>query len=150
MTSFPPHEKPERSTMRTPAKTVLAALLAMAGAAHATQTCEQFGTVQVEKGKAYVQNNFFNPTNGTMCVTATTKDSNFTATNTNSVATNGAPSGYPSIVKGCHWGNCSTKSGLPLQLSNLARAPSTWTVAPPASGAWDAAYDIWFNQAPTT
>jgi len=136
--------------MRIHAKTAVAALLAIAGAAHASETCDQFGTLKVENGKAYVQNNFFNQTNGTMCVTATKKNGNFTVTNTNSVATNGAPSGYPSIVKGCHWGNCSTGSGLPLQLSNVAKAPSTWTVAPPTSGAWDAAYDIWFNQASST
>ena len=128
----------------------LAALSMGAAAAHATQTCDQFGVVQVEKGKAYVQNNFFNPTGGTMCVSANAKSGNFTVTNTNSVATNGAPSGYPSIVVGCHWGNCSKSSGLPLQLSTIATTPSTWTVTPPASGAWDAAYDIWFNQAPTT
>ena len=137
----------ERHSLR---RLALAALCAGAGTAHAAKTCEQFGVEQVEGGKAYVQNNFFNPTNGTMCISTTEKNGNFKVTNTNVAATNGAPSGYPSIVVGCHWGNCSTGSALPLQVSAVSTAPSKWTVVTPTSGAWDAAYDIWFNKAPTT
>ena len=34
----------------------------------------------------------------------------------------GAPATYPSIFKGCHWGQCTANSGLPIQVSNLGSA----------------------------
>jgi hypothetical protein len=72
------------------------------------------------------------------------------------VATNGAPGGYPSVYDGCHWGNC-TRGGLathPVQvrtLTNPGTVTTRWsTTQPGGSAAYDAAYDIWFNQTPTT
>jgi Glycosyl hydrolase family 12. len=66
-----------------------------------------------------------------------------------------APASYPSIIAGCHWGECSggTANGapFPLQATGIARMESIWTIntAPPAQAgpneAWDAAYDIWFD-----
>jgi cellulose 1,4-beta-cellobiosidase len=70
--------------------------------------------------------------------------------------TNGAPGGYPSIYSGCHWGNC-TRGGLgtsPVPVTALTRrgtVTTSWdTSQPGGSAAYDVAYDIWFNQAPTT
>jgi hypothetical protein len=67
-----------------------------------------------------------------------------------SLATNGAPATYPSIFKGCHWGDCTMSSGLPIQVSNLGSATSSWSTTQVGSGAYDVAYDIWFNSTPTT
>jgi cellulose 1,4-beta-cellobiosidase len=72
-------------------------------------------------------------------------------------ATNSAPGGYPSIFAGCHWGDC-TRGGLaahPVPVTTLTTRPGTvttsWsTTQPGGSAAYDVAYDIWFNQAPTT
>jgi Glycosyl hydrolase family 12 len=71
-------------------------------------------------------------------------------------ATNSAPGGYPSIYAGCHWGNC-TKGGLaanPVLVSTLTdpgTVTTSWSTSQPGGrGAYDVAYDIWFNQAPTT
>ena len=71
-------------------------------------------------------------------------------------ATNGAPGAYPSIYAGCHWGNC-TKGGLathPVRVSALTRpgtVRTSWNTSQPGgSAAYDVAYDIWFNQTPTT
>jgi hypothetical protein len=68
-------------------------------------------------------------------------------------STSGAPGGYPSIYRGCHWGTCTARSGLPLSVSRLL-SPGTvttaWTTAQPSTGAYDVAYDIWFNRAPGT
>jgi len=65
----------------------------------------------------------------------------------------GAPGGYPSIYRGCHWGTCTPHSGLPVPVSRLL-SPGTvttgWATAQPVTGAYDVAYDIWFNRAPST
>jgi glycosyl hydrolase family 12/cellulose binding protein with CBM2 domain len=65
----------------------------------------------------------------------------------------GAPGGYPSIYRGCHWGACTPRSGLPVPVSRLlspGTVTTSWTTAQPGAGAYDVAYDIWFNRAPTT
>jgi chitodextrinase len=62
----------------------------------------------------------------------------------------GAPATYPSIYKGCHWGLCTGNSGLPIQMSKLGSAVTSWSTNQPASGAYDVSYDIWFNSTPTT
>ena len=69
-------------------------------------------------------------------------------------ATNGAPGGYPSVYSGCHWGSC-TRGGLagnPVQVSTLTHpgtVTTSWSTSQPGGGAYDVAYDIWFNQTPT-
>ena len=68
-------------------------------------------------------------------------------------ATDGAPGGYPAIYKGCHWGACTPGSGLPIQVSDIRAGTVTtsWSTSQPGgSSDYDVAYDIWFNQAPTT
>jgi Glycosyl hydrolase family 12/Cellulose binding domain len=68
-------------------------------------------------------------------------------------STSGAPGGYPSIYRGCHWGSCTPHSGLPVPVSRLlspGTVTTTWATAQPRAGAYDVAYDIWFNQAPST
>jgi hypothetical protein len=45
-------------------------------------------------------------------------------------------------VRGCHYGNCTDT--FPRQVSSITHIPSTFNIAP-ASGAWDAAYDIWLD-----
>ena len=65
----------------------------------------------------------------------------------------GAPGGYPSIYRGCHWGACTPHSGLPVPVTRLL-SPGTvttgWATVQPGTGAYDVAYDIWFNRAPGT
>jgi Glycosyl hydrolase family 12/Cellulose binding domain len=68
-------------------------------------------------------------------------------------STSGAPGGYPSIYRGCHWGACTPHSGLPVPVSKLlsrGTVTTTWATAQPRTGAYDVAYDIWFNRAPST
>ena len=68
-------------------------------------------------------------------------------------STSGAPGGYPSIYRGCHWGACTPDSGLPVPVSRLlspGTVTTTWATAQPRTGAYDVAYDIWFNRAPST
>lgn len=127
---------------------LMAALLSH-GAAFAEQNCEKFGAIPVMNDTYIVQNNFYNPgSGGTQCINVDTSNGSFTVTGSNSVPTNGAPGGYPSIYKGCHWGACTKNSGLPLVLSSVQTAPTKWSVTPPGPGQWNISYDIWFAQTP--
>jgi glycosyl hydrolase family 12 len=65
----------------------------------------------------------------------------------------GAPGGYPAIYKGCHWGACTPGSGLPVQVSGIhaGTVTTSWSTSQPGgSNVYNVAYDIWFNQTPTT
>jgi hypothetical protein len=74
----------------------------------------------------------------------------FTLTTANFDLGNGAPATYPSIFRGCHWGNCTSSNPFPIQESNIASASTSVTITQPSGYNNDAAYDIWFNQTSTT
>lgn len=120
--------------------------LAPATIAHAATTiCSQFGEAQVDGGLYIVNNNEWNDSI-TQCVSV--GNDGFTVTTGNhNKPTNGAPSGYPSIYAGCHYGNCSSNSGLPLRVSSFGNTRSSVNFTT-AAGQWDAAYDIWFDTQP--
>jgi cellulose 1,4-beta-cellobiosidase len=68
-------------------------------------------------------------------------------------STYGAPGGYTAIYKGCHWGQCTRDSGLPIKVADVTpgKVTTTWSTAQPGgSNDYDVAYDIWFNSTPTT
>jgi hypothetical protein len=132
---------------------VVAALIG--GSAHAaTTTLCQSQTASVAGGTYTVQNNEWN-SSAAECV-STDGNADFTVANSSiSNSTSGAPGGYPSIYQGCHWGNCSSGglSTSPIQVSNLTtgKVTTSWsTTQPGGSNDYDVAYDIWFNQTPTT
>jgi hypothetical protein len=64
----------------------------------------------------------------------------------------GAPATYPSFWYGCTYGNCTSNTQLPIQMSNMGNysVTSGVTVVEPGGYTNDCAYDIWFNQSPTT
>jgi len=120
--------------------------VAVPAARAATSTCSGQGTIAA--GDYEIQANEWNSSaqqcityNGGTSWTVSTADFNLSG---------GAPATYPSIFKGCHWGLCTPNSGLPVQMSKLGSATSSWSTTQPASGAYDVAYDIWFNSTPTT
>jgi cellulose 1,4-beta-cellobiosidase len=112
-----------------------------------TNTCSPTGTIPA--GDYMIQNNEWNST-ATQCVTYTGGTAWNVSTANFNLTTSGPPATYPSIYKGCHWGLCTSNSGLPIQVSNLGSATSSWSTTQPGSGAYDVAYDIWFNSTPTT
>ena len=124
------------------------------GANAATTTLTQMQTSPVAGGIYTVQNNEW----GSGAAESITTDGNADFTVANSAidnATNGAPGGYPSIYQGCHWGNCTSGglSATPIQVSSLTtgKVTTSWsTTQPGGSNDYDVAYDIWFNQTPTT
>jgi hypothetical protein len=110
--------------------------------------CDRFGTVDVNGKEYVVQNNEWNSSD-TQCVGV--KGTAFVVSRANfGLATNGPPASYPAIFKGCHWGNCTSGSGLPAQVASLPAVTSSWTVTVPTTGAFDVAYDVWFNRTPST
>lgn len=127
-----------------------------AGPARAATTslCQE-QAASVASGAYVVQNNEFD-SSASECVT-TDGGADFTVANSAIAnATNGSPGAYPSIYSGCHWGNCSS-GGLaasPVQVSSLSsgKVTSSWSTTQPggSANAYDVAYDIWFNQTPTT
>ncbi|WP_304941263.1 GH12 family glycosyl hydrolase domain-containing protein [Streptacidiphilus carbonis] len=129
----------------------LIAPVAAAPAAHAaggTSICTPTGTLPVANGEYTLQSNEWNST-AAQCVTSTGGTA-WSVSTANFNLSGGAPATYPSLYKGCHWGACTTGSGLPIQISQLGSATSSWSTVQPASGAYDVAYDLWINSTPTT
>ncbi|MGD0558499.1 MAG: hypothetical protein ABSA93_26420 [Streptosporangiaceae bacterium] len=58
------------------------------------------------------------------------------------------PLAYPEIFVGCTWGLCSPDSPLPAPLDTLPDPRTSWDTSQRASGTWNAAYDLWFDQYP--
>jgi hypothetical protein len=128
------------------------AALGPAAAAATTTLCNS-QTASVGGGTYIVQNNEWN-SSASECVT-TDGNADFAVANSAiSNATNGAPGGYPSIYQGCHWGSCSSGglTATPVQASNLGggKVTTSWSTTQTGSGAYDVAYDIWFNKTSTT
>ena len=74
------------------------------------------------------------------------------ATSQINVPTDGAPGAYPSLYRGCHWGSCTANSGLPSPVGKVRTGTVKTSIAGSlvTTGAWNYAYDIWFNTASQT
>jgi hypothetical protein len=63
----------------------------------------------------------------------------------------GGPGAYPSVYQGCHFGHCGSGGLATAKIQVATLVPGTvttsWSTMQPASGAYDAAYDIWFGTA---
>jgi len=132
---------------------VFAALSVSPGAQAATTSLCEEQTAPVSGGTYIVQNNEYD-SSASECVTTDGSD-DFTVANSSIDNTGGSPGAYPSIYQGCHWGNCSSGglTSTPIEVSNLTPGTVTtsWsTTQPGGSSVYDVAYDIWFNQTPTT
>jgi hypothetical protein len=131
---------------------LVATALAVLGAqpASAAVICEKYGSQRIQNGRYIVQNNVWGA-DTTQCLDTTTSGFRITQANHNN-ATNGAPAAYPSVYFGCHYGNCTTGSGLPLQAntSAFANLRTSVSMSYPSSGTWNAAYDLWFDPTPRT
>jgi glycosyl hydrolase family 12/cellulose binding protein with CBM2 domain/putative Ig domain-containing protein len=119
----------------------------------ATTTLCNSQTASVGGGSYIVQNDEWD-SSAAECVT-TDGSADFTVANSAiSNATNGAPGGYPSIYQGCHWGACSSGglAATPVQASSLGpgKVTTSWSTTQTGTGAYDVAYDIWFNRTATT
>lgn len=112
--------------------------------------CEKWGSTTIQSGRYVVMNNVWGD-DTTQCINVT--DTGFSITTaSHNKPTNGAPGSYPAVYFGCHYANCSSNSGLPMQASNPAfnNLNTSVNMTLSGSGVWDAAYDIWFDPTPRT
>jgi hypothetical protein len=129
---------------------IVSGIALAAPAAYASSDCSRWGVTQLQGGAYKYQQNEWNST-AAQCASINTTTGAWSITQASfNLPTNGAPATYPSSYKGCHWGNCTSGSGLPIQVSKLVSATTSVAVSLPGSGAYDVAYDIWFNSTPTT
>jgi hypothetical protein len=128
------------------AAVVVVGVVAVPAARAATSTCSGTGTIPA--GDYMIQANEWN-SSAPQCITYNGGTS-WSVSTANFNLSGGAPATYPSIFKGCHWGLCTGNSALPIQMSKLGSATTSWSTNQPASGAFDVAYDIWFNSTPAT
>jgi hypothetical protein len=133
---------------------VVAVIMVAPGTAQAAVICEKFGSTRAQGGTYVIQNNNWGD-DTTQCITTT--EQGFTVTTaSHNKPTNGAPGSYPSVFAGCHWANCSSGSGLPLQASssqfNTIQTSVSYTYPPASSGTtvYNASYDLWFDPTPRT
>ncbi|MEV6719168.1 hypothetical protein AB0M48_44830 [Lentzea sp. NPDC051208] len=64
------------------------------------------------------------------------------------VSPDGAPAATPSLVRGCHWQECTDVGGLPVQVSAMPRVTSDWVSSQVDAGVFNAAYVVWFHTGP--
>ncbi|MFJ1704931.1 RICIN domain-containing protein [Kitasatospora sp. NPDC088346] len=140
-----PRPHPGAATLAALVAALLMAALSLAGASPAsasTSLCGRTDSTKVSGGKYVVQNNEWGDSIE-QCIDV--NDNGFKITKGwHNVSTGGAPASYPSIYAGCHYGNCSSGNGLPLQVSAFGNPQSSVDFST-ADGQWDAAYDLWFD-----
>jgi Glycosyl hydrolase family 12/Cellulose binding domain/Fibronectin type III domain len=130
------------------ASSFMVCALLVGASASAQSTCSNFGTVAINSGQYIFQNDEWN-SSAQQC--ATVSGNGFTLTSANfNLPANGAPATYPSIFRGCHWGNCTSSDPFPIEENNIASASTSVSITQPSGYNNDSAYDIWFNQTSTT
>jgi Glycosyl hydrolase family 12 len=129
----------------------LAVVLATSSEAATKPLCNS-QTAPVASSAYTVENNEWG-SNAPECIT-TNGNTDFSVANSSIAnSTDGAPGGYTAIYRGCHYGACTPDSGFPIQVSDIhpGTVTTSWsTTQPGGSNDYDVAYDIWFNQTPTT
>jgi Glycosyl hydrolase family 12/Cellulose binding domain len=139
------------AALGTAIASALALTVVATNADAATTTLCALQTAPAMGGAYTVQNNEWG-SSASECVN-TDGNADFTVANSAIAnSTSGAPGGYASIYKGCHWGACTQNSGMPIQVAAMhpGTVTTSWSTKQPGTGAYDVAYDIWFNQTPTT
>src|SRR5258708_16920702 len=96
---------------------ILAVSLPAASSEAATATLCNSQTSSVDGGAYTIQNNEWG-SGAPECITSDGNADFTVAKSSIANATNGAPGGYPSIYKGCHWAPCTRGSALPLRVSD--------------------------------
>ncbi|WP_394754098.1 hypothetical protein [Crenothrix sp.] len=138
---------------------LLLSTLLLAQSVHATVVakCNQFDIVNITPtSNTYkVYNDVVYSLNNSQCIKVDDANGNFNViTSTANFPTIGLPVNFVYIGKGCHWGYCTTKSGMPKQVSALLNVTSSWKTVQPATtatakSAYDVSYNIWFNKTAT-
>ncbi|WBC23490.1 MULTISPECIES: hypothetical protein [unclassified Solwaraspora] len=135
---------------RLPALVVAALVVAgvtvvwLAPDADASELCGRADTIDITDKRYVVMNNIWGA-DTPQCLTVDAAGQ-FEVTHTEHDKRDGSAVAYPTIYQGCHWGNCTVGSGLPIKVRQLRSARSDWTIdTQDATGRWNAAYDLWFH-----
>ncbi|MFI6317211.1 ricin-type beta-trefoil lectin domain protein [Nonomuraea sp. NPDC050556] len=123
---------------------MLLALLVPQTAAHADTELCNWGETTVSGGYLVAPNRW--NSSGDLCVT-TTGGTDFTVNRSTITWGNhngGGPGAYPNI------GTSNTHPGLPLQVSAMGDTTTSWDTTLPGTGAYNAAYDIWYSPGAST
>jgi cellulose 1,4-beta-cellobiosidase len=121
-------------------------LLPIGLCAQIVNLCDRYASTAVMGGEYNVMNNVWGASTA-QCLEVDLSSAYFkvsqSAHNQSSVAS------YPAIIRGCHWGWCTTKNNsMPLPVLEIESAPFMWAITTDsASGTWNAALDIWFDDA---
>jgi hypothetical protein len=118
-------------------------VLIVAQPAQADEICGLFDTLSVVEGEYTIQNNVWGATTAQCVDVPDTNATGFTVSQ--SEHNQGSVASYPSIFKGCHWGDCTVNSGMPLQVNQVNNAPFSWSVNANAPGTWNVAAEAWFS-----
>ncbi|MET8862154.1 cellulose binding domain-containing protein [Nonomuraea sp. NPDC004580] len=113
--------------------------------------CEKYGSTSIQNGRYVVMNNVWGASTA-QCIDVN-QSGGFTVTQSaHNNSTSGAPAGYPAIYAGCHYGNCTSGSNLPMRAnsSGFAALRSSVSMSYPGSGTYNASYDLWFDPTPRT
>jgi hypothetical protein len=109
----------------------------------ATEICGQYDMLSVNNGDLMAQNNIWGATTA-QCINVNGASFSVTQSNHN-ISTSGSPAAYPSLFKGCHWEDCTTNSGMPIQVSQVNTATINWSVSLPGSGTYNVTTEAWFK-----
>jgi hypothetical protein len=111
--------------------------------AYAVELCGRYDLLSVNNGDLMAQNNIWGATTA-QCISV--NGAGFTVTRSeHNIATSGSPAAYPSLFKGCHWTDCTTNSGMPIQVSQIQNATINWSVSLPSSGTYNVTTEAWFK-----
>ncbi|MFY1634064.1 GH12 family glycosyl hydrolase domain-containing protein [Solwaraspora sp. WMMB335] len=116
----------------------------LAPAADAAELCGRADTINIADKRYVVMNNVWGART-LQCLTVA-GDGRFEVAHSEHAKSTGSAAAYPTIYQGCHWGNCTVGSGLPIQVGKLRSARSSWAVSTEGvPGRWNATYDLWFH-----
>ncbi|MBN1699986.1 MAG: hypothetical protein JW881_20925 [Spirochaetales bacterium] len=120
---------------------IILVMLMMGQIVFAQEICGKYDAVQVNGGEYTVQNNCWG-SDARQCINV--NGTGFTVTV--SEHNQGSVASYPSIYKGCHWGDCTANSGLPLQINTISSAQFTYEVSSNRpSGTYNVSAEAWIS-----
>jgi hypothetical protein len=128
-----------------PATACTPASLPMTGALNG-----RYGVMSFDNGTYFMQVNEWN-SSGTQVMSYGGDYLFKMTTQMGSTATNGGPTGFPSVFIGANSKHTTTNSNLPKAVSALTTVPTSWTwndngtLADDTANSYNATYDVWFS-----
>ncbi|WP_326555467.1 GH12 family glycosyl hydrolase domain-containing protein [Micromonospora sp. NBC_01813] len=116
----------------------------LAPVADAGELCGRADTINIADKRQVVMNNVWGA--DTLQCLEVDQDGSFEVSHSEHDKRTESAAAYPTIYQGCHWGNCTVGSGLPIKIRDLRSARSSWTIdTTDVDGRWNVTYDLWFH-----